>query len=89
MHREIKKSVYRLAEFCFRLFLLSDERISVGVTCEEPEETIMKVPAKPFLAGMALASMLLAGARLASATGSECAVDDWNDALASSYCSSS
>ena len=49
----------------------------------------MKVPAKPFLAGMALASMLLAGARLASATGSECAVDDWNDALASSYCSPS
>ena len=47
----------------------------------------MKNPSKPVLAGMALASMLLAGANLANATGSECSLDDWNDAPASTYCS--
>ena len=46
----------------------------------------MKVPTKPVLAGMALASVLLASVNLANAEGSECSVDNWNDAPASEYC---
>ena len=52
----------------------------------------MKIPTKSVLAGMALASMLLAGAGPAAAAGAsttstECGIDDWNDAPASAYCS--
>ena len=51
----------------------------------------MKIPTKPLLAGMALASMLLAGATLtstaSSAASSECSIDDWDRAPASHHCS--
>ena len=46
----------------------------------------MKTATKSVLAGLTFASMLLAGANLAIVEGTECSVDDWNDAPASDYC---